>query len=146
MLSALEGMEQVAPTLTPYVLPAAVVILLALFAFQPLGTATIGRAFGPIMLFWFLVMAALGLYGIAQHPSVFIAVNPLYGYKYLLGGGLQGFLVLGGVFLCVTGAEALYADMGHFGSTPISRAWNFCLLYTSPSPRDRQKSRMPSSA
>jgi len=128
VLSALEGMEQVAPTLTTYVLPAAVVILLALFALQPMGTANIGRAFGPIMLFWFLVMAALGLYGIAQHPSVFIAVNPLYGYKYLLGGGLQGFLVLGGVFLCVTGAEALYADMGHFGATPISRAWNFVVF------------------
>jgi len=128
VLSALEGMEQVAPTLTPYVLPAAVVILLALFAFQPLGTATIGRAFGPIMLFWFAVMALMGIYGIAQHPSVFVAMNPYYGFKYLLGGGLQGFLVLGGVFLCVTGAEALYADMGHFGSTPISRAWNFVVF------------------
>ncbi len=128
VLSALEGMEQVAPTLTTYVLPAAVVILLALFALQPMGTATIGRAFGPIMLFWFGVMAALGVYGIAQHPDVFVAVNPYYGYKYLVGGGLQGFLVLGGVFLCVTGAEALYADMGHFGATPIWRAWNFVVF------------------
>ena len=128
VLSALEGMEQVAPSLTPYVLPAAVAILLGLFALQPMGTATIGRAFGPIMLFWFAVMATLGLYGIAQHPGVFVAINPYYGFRFLSGGGAQGFLVLGGVFLCVTGAEALYADMGHFGAKPISQAWNFVVF------------------
>jgi KUP system potassium uptake protein len=125
VLSALEGVEQAAPSLKTYVLPAAVAILVALFAVQPLGTAKIGRAFGPIMLAWFVVMALLGLYGVARHPSVFAAINPYYGFAYLMGGGLKGFLVLGGVFLCVTGAEALYADMGHFGATPISRAWNF---------------------
>ena len=103
---------------------AAVAILLALFAIQPQGTARIGQAFGPIMLVWFVVMAALGVYGVAQHPSVLVAINPLYGLEFLVSGGMTGFLVLGGVFLCVTGAEALYADMGHFGPTPIRLAWN----------------------
>src|SRR5271168_3471933 len=124
VLSALEGMEQIAPSLQTYVLPVAVAILIALFAIQPQGTARIGRAFGPIMLAWFAVMAVLGLWGIAQHPSIVAALNPLYGVRYLFSGGLTSFLVLGGVFLCVTGAEALYADMGHFGPTPIRLAWN----------------------
>jgi KUP system potassium uptake protein len=128
VLSALEGFEQAAPGLTPYVLPAAVVILVALFAIQPQGTARIGRAFGPIMLVWFVVMAVLGVYGVAQHPSILAALNPLYGLRYLFSGGLASFLVLGGVFLCVTGAEALYADMGHFGAGPIRLAWNFIVL------------------
>ena len=99
VLSALEGMEQIAPSLQTYVLPASVVVLLALFALQPLGTGKIGRAFGPIMLAWFAVMAALGVYGITQHPGVVAAINPLYGIKYLATGGAKGFLVLGGVFL-----------------------------------------------
>ncbi len=124
VLSAIEGVEQVAPTLQTYVLPAASLILLALFAVQPLGTAAIGRAFGPIMLIWFLVIAALGVYGVLQHPQVYVAINPLYGLDYLMRGGFQGFLVLGGVFLCVTGAEALYADMGHFGAGPIRLSWS----------------------
>ncbi len=123
VLSAIEGVEQIAPTLQTYVLPAATAILLALFAVQPLGTAAIGRAFGPIMLAWFLIIAALGVYGILQHPQVFTAIDPRYGLDYLSRGGFQGFLVLGGVFLCVTGAEALYADMGHFGPGPIRHAW-----------------------
>jgi KUP system potassium uptake protein len=117
-------MEQVTPALQSFVLPAAVVILVALFAVQPQGTARIGRAFGPLMLVWCLVMAALGIYGIILHPSVIVALNPLYGLKFLVSGGLNGFLVLGGVFLCVTGAEALYADMGHFGPKPIRFAWS----------------------
>ncbi|MBV8663547.1 MAG: KUP/HAK/KT family potassium transporter [Hyphomicrobiales bacterium] len=124
VLSALEGVEQIAPSLQTYVLPVATAILLALFAFQPQGTARIGRAFGPIMFVWFLVMAVLGLYGIAQHPAVLAAINPLYGVRFLVSGGMGGFLVLGGVFLCVTGAEALYADMGHFGPRAIRLAWN----------------------
>ena len=128
VLSALEGVEQIAPALTAYVLPAASLILLALFAVQPFGTAAIGRAFGPIMLAWFLIIAALGVYGIMQHPGVFAAINPLYGLDYLMRGGLQGFLVLGGVFLCVTGAEALYADMGHFGPGPIRLAWSLVVF------------------
>jgi KUP system potassium uptake protein len=128
VLSALEGVEQIAPSLQPYVLPAATLILLALFAAQPFGTAAIGRAFGPIMLLWFAVIAALGVYGVLQHPQVFAAINPLYGLDYLQRGGFQGFLVLGGVFLCVTGAEALYADMGHFGPTPIRLSWSFIVF------------------
>ena len=128
VLSALEGMEQIAPSLQTYVLPASVVVLFALFAVQPLGTGKIGRAFGPVMLAWFAVMAVLGVYGITQHVGVVAAINPLYGIKYLASGGAKGFLVLGGVFLCVTGAEALYADMGHFGKVPIRRAWNFVVF------------------
>ena len=123
VLSALEGVEQIAPSLQAYVLPAATIILLVLFAVQPFGTAAIGRAFGPIMLLWFVVIALLGVYGIAQHPDVVQAINPLWGLDYLMRGGATGFLVLGGVFLCVTGAEALYADMGHFGVGPIRLSW-----------------------
>jgi KUP system potassium uptake protein len=128
VLSALEGVEQIAPSLQTYVLPAATVILLALFAIQPFGTAAIGRAFGPIMLLWFVAIAALGVSGVLQRPSVFAAVDPRYGLNYLLSGGLQGFLVLGGVFLCVTGAEALYADMGHFGPKPIRLSWSLIVF------------------
>ena len=115
-----------APGLKSYVLPLAVVILAALFIAQPQGTARIGRAFGPIMALWFLTMAVLGIHRITQHPSVLAAINPLYALHYLKIGGYTGFLVLGGVFLCVTGAEALYADMGHFGARPIRIAW--CLI------------------
>jgi KUP system potassium uptake protein len=128
VLSALEGVEQIAPGLQTYVLPAATAILFLLFAAQPFGTAAIGRTFGPIMLIWFAVIAALGAYGVIQHPSVIAAVDPLYGLDYLARGGFQGFLVLGGVFLCVTGAEALYADMGHFGPRPIRLSWSFVVF------------------
>jgi KUP system potassium uptake protein len=124
VLSALEGLDIVTSTFRPYILPAAVVILVALFAIQPLGTTKIGKAFGPIMALWFLVMAMLGLWGIVQHPAVLFAIDPRAGLVYLRTGGMTGFLVLGGVFLCVTGAEALYADMGHFGARPIRLAWS----------------------
>ena len=99
-------------------------ILVALFFIQSQGTARIGRAFGPIMLAWFVAIALLGIWGIARHPSVLLAINPIYGISYLHSGGMTGFLVLGGVFLCVTGAEALYADMGQFGARPIRLAWS----------------------
>jgi KUP system potassium uptake protein len=124
VLSAMEGLDIAAPALAPFVLPASVVILIALFAIQPQGTARIGRAFGPIMALWFITIAVLGIWGIAQHPSVVVAIDPRYGANYLLSGGRAGFLVLGAVFLCVTGAEALYADMGHFGARPIRLAWS----------------------
>jgi KUP system potassium uptake protein len=124
VFSALEGLDIAVPALAPYVLPTAVLILIALFAIQPQGTARIGRAFGPIMALWFVTIAVLGLWGIARHPAVFAAIDPRYGFAYLLSGGALGFLVLGGVFLCVTGAEALYADMGHFGAGPIRLAWS----------------------
>ena len=128
VLSALEGLRMGTPSLTPYALPLTVVILLALFAIQPLGTARIGRAFGPIMMVWFLVIAALGVWGVIQHPSVLVALDPSFAIGYLMDGGFAGFLVLGGVFLCVTGAEALYADMGHFGAGPIRIGWYVIVL------------------
>ena len=124
VLSALEGLKMVAPSFNPYVLPAAVAVLIGLFALQPQGTSKIGKAFGPIMALWFVVIGALGLWGIAQHPAVLWALDPRHGIEYLFSGGATSFLVLGGVFLCVTGAEALYADMGHFGATPIRLTWS----------------------
>ncbi len=124
VLSALEGLEIAAPSFTDYVVPAAVVVLAVLFAVQPLGTSRIGAAFGPVMAFWFVSIGALGLWGIARDPAVLVALNPLYGLQLLATNGLRGFAVLGGIFLCVTGAEALYADMGHFGKTPIRFAWS----------------------
>jgi KUP system potassium uptake protein len=130
VLSALEGLNMATPALQPYVVPAAVVILLALFAIQSQGTATIGHFFGPIMLLWFLAIALMGLWGVVQHPSVLAALNPVYGLSYLFSNGATGFLVLGAVFLCVTGAEALYADMGHFGRGPIRLAW-FAVVFPS---------------
>jgi KUP system potassium uptake protein len=128
VLSALEGLTLATPALGPYVLPSAVVILLALFAVQSQGTARIGRAFGPIMALWFGSIALLGIWGIAQHPSVLLAIDPRYAGAFLIHGGFGAFAVLGGVFLCVTGAEALYADMGHFGARPIRRAWAFVVF------------------
>jgi KUP system potassium uptake protein len=130
VLSALEGLNMATPALQPYVVPAAVAILVALFAIQSKGTAAIGHFFGPVMLIWFAAMAVMGVSGILQHPAVFAALNPLYGLSYLFSHGLTGFLVLGAVFLCVTGAEALYADMGHFGSAPIKLAW-FAIVFPS---------------
>jgi KUP system potassium uptake protein len=124
VLSAVEGLNIVAPSFAPYVLTCALVILVALFFFQSQGTARIGKAFGPIMLAWFVTIALLGVWGIWRHPSVLLAINPMYGFSYLRSGGMTGFLVLGGVFLCVTGAEALYADMGQFGARPIRLAWS----------------------
>jgi KUP system potassium uptake protein len=128
VLSALEGLDIAAPGLTAYIVPAAVVILLALFAVQPLGTSRIGAAFGPIMAFWFVSIGALGVWGIMRDPAVLIAINPYYGVRLLADNGFAGFLVLGGVFLCVTGAEALYADMGHFGKGPIRLAWSWIVF------------------
>jgi KUP system potassium uptake protein len=110
------------------VLPGAVTVLVALFLVQPKGTSKIGRAFGPIMAVWFLTIAALGIWGILQHPAVLVAINPWYALHYLLTHGYESFLVLGGVFLAVTGAEALYADMGHFGPKPIRAAWSLIVF------------------
>ena len=128
VLSALEGFEIAAPSLTHYVLPASVLILLLLFTVQPLGTSRIGTAFGPVMLLWFIAIGALGVWGISREPGVLVALNPLYGLRLLAGNGMRGFAVLGGIFLCVTGAEALYADMGHFGKSPIRFAWSWVVF------------------
>jgi KUP system potassium uptake protein len=124
VLSALEGLTIATPVVQPYVVPTAVVVLIGLFAFQPQGTSRIGRTFGPIMAVWFLCIAVLGVWGITRHPAVLLSIDPRYALTYLFFGGAHGFLVLGGVFLCVTGAEALYADMGHFGARPIRLAWS----------------------
>jgi len=124
VLSALEGLTIATPAVQPYILPTAVAILVGLFAIQPQGTARIGQAFGPVMTLWFVTIAVLGIVGISRHPAVLAAIDPLYGFRYLFSGGSGAFLVLGGVFLCVTGAEALYADMGHFGARPIRLAWS----------------------
>lgn len=130
VLSALEGLEMATPFFQPYILPMAAVILVALFAIQPLGTQAIGRAFGPVMMTWFVLMAMLGISGIVHHPAVLVALSPWEALHYLFTHGIDGFLVLGGVFLCVTGAEALYADMGHFGRAPIRLAW-FAVVFPS---------------
>ena len=130
VLSALEGLNMATPSFQSYVVPLAVVILLALFAIQSQGTQKIGQAFGPVMFVWFVAIALMGIRGIVQHPAVLAALNPYYGLSYLFSHGISGFLVLGGVFLCVTGAEALYADMGHFGKGPIRLSW-FVLVFPS---------------
>jgi KUP system potassium uptake protein len=123
VLSAVEGLNVVTPAFRPFVLPLTIVILIALFLIQRTGTARIGGLFGPIMVVWFAVLALLGVMHIVQAPQVLAAVNPLYGVQFFVANGWQGFLVLGTVFLVVTGGEALYADMGHFGPKPIRLAW-----------------------
>ncbi len=130
VLSALEGLDQATPFFKPYILPMAVVILIGLFAIQPLGTQTIGKAFGPVMIIWFGVIALLGIGGIVHHPAILAALNPYHAVDFLAHHGLVGFLTLGGVFLCATGAEALYADMGHFGPRPIRLSW-FAVVFPS---------------
>src|ERR1700733_1847828 len=128
VLSALEGVNVVTDTFKPFVMPMAVAILVALFAAQRFGTEKIGRAFGPIMLLWFIVIASLGLTGIMHNPRVLDAIYPGYAIGFLAHSGRVGFLVLGGVFLCITGAEALYADMGHLGKGPIKLSWYAIVL------------------
>jgi KUP system potassium uptake protein len=130
VLSALEGIKAPVPAFAPYVLPLSVVVLIGVFGLQPLGTARIGRLFGPIMTVWFVTIGVLGLSGIWSHPGVLAALDPRYGLAYLFGHGMTGFMVLGGVFLCATGAEALYADMGHFGPRPIRITWYGLVLPT----------------
>ncbi|MGD0142562.1 MAG: KUP/HAK/KT family potassium transporter [Rhizomicrobium sp.] len=128
VLSALEGVNVVTTALKPFVMPAAVGILIVFFATQQFGTARIGRAFGPIMLVWFVVIAAMGLAGIVRNPGVLAAIDPAHAVSFLIHSGGLGFLVLGGVFLCITGGEALYADMGHFGKGPIRFSWYVVVL------------------
>jgi KUP system potassium uptake protein len=130
VLSALEGLKDPLPAFAPYVLPLSVAVLVAVFALQPQGTTRIGALFGPIMTVWFLAIGVLGTAGIVRHPDVLAALDPRYGLSYLFGHGFTGFLVLGGVFLCATGAEALYADMGHFGPRPIRLTWYGLVLPT----------------
>ena len=128
VLSALEGVNVATDALKPYVLPAAMVILLALFAVQAKGTARIGRVFGPLMLLWFVVIGLIGLFAVLRHPGVVAAIDPRHGIRFILTRGWQTFIVLGGVFLALTGAEALYADMGHFGRSSIRFSWYTIVL------------------
>ena len=128
VLGAVEGLDVATPRFKPYVVFLTVIILIALFYCQRAGTGAVGRIFGPLMLVWFGVIAALGIRGILWHPSVLHAINPLLGVQFLTHGGWLGFVVLGSVFLVVTGGEALYADMGHFGAKPIRLAWFFVAL------------------
>jgi KUP system potassium uptake protein len=123
VLSAIEGLKVVAPGFDPYIVPLTVAILVVLFAVQSHGTANVARFFGPVMTVWFAIIAVPGVHWIATDPSVLTAFNPWYGISFLFGHGVIGLVTLGAVFLAVTGAEALYADLGHFGRAPIQLAW-----------------------
>src|ERR1700704_5373819 len=124
VLSALEGLKVDAPSLAPAVMPLTVIILIGLFVMQRKGTGFIGNIFGPVMLGWFFVIALLGIYGIVRAPDVLAAVSPLYAFNFLIHGDFHiSFAILGAAFLAVTGGEAMYADMGHFGRVPIRLAW-----------------------
>ncbi|NOZ02192.1 MAG: KUP/HAK/KT family potassium transporter, partial [Deltaproteobacteria bacterium] len=123
VLSAVEGLNVATPFFQPYLVPITIILLIGLFMFQRRGTAGVGVLFGPITLIWFVVIGVLGVRGIIEEPRVLAAVSPLYGVRFFLDNGFRGFFVLGAVFLVVTGAEALYADMGHFGRKPITMAW-----------------------
>ena len=123
VLGAVEGLQVETPLFAPYVVPISVAILIVLFAFQQYGTHRVGRMFGPVMVVWFVTIAALGLIWIVREPTVVGAINPVHAVRYFRSHGLPGIAVLGAVFLAVTGGEALYADMGHFGKRPIRIAW-----------------------
>ncbi|MGI8618223.1 MAG: potassium transporter Kup [Gemmatimonadaceae bacterium] len=128
VLSAMEGLEVVSPALRYLILPLTLGILIGLFVMQKWGTAGIGRIFGPVTLLWFIVIATLGAMEIAKQPRVLLALNPWYGVQFFVNHGTGGFIILGAVVLAVTGAEALYADMGHFGKRPIRTAW-FAIVF-----------------
>ena len=126
VLSAIEGLkdvESIGSQIEPYIVPITVAILVALFAVQARGTARVASFFGPVMVVWFIAIAVAGVIWIASNPGVLLALNPYYGVSFLLGHGVVGLVTLGAVFLAVTGAEALYADLGHFGRAPIQAAW-----------------------
>jgi KUP system potassium uptake protein len=123
VLSAIEGLETVEPKLAPLVVPLTCAVLVGLFALQRRGTGSVGRLFGPVMVVWFVAIGVAGALGVARHPRVLEAVSPVHAVRYFQAHGLRGALVLGSVVLAVTGGEALYADMGHFGAPPIRRAW-----------------------
>jgi len=123
VVSAVEGLETISPALSRFVVPVSLVVLIGLFLVQRQGAQRISRLFGPVMLLWFLILAALGIHVIYQMPAVLAALNPWYAVSFVVTNPGLGFVVLGAVVLCMTGAEALYADMGHFGAKPIQRAW-----------------------
>ncbi|MEJ1095527.1 MULTISPECIES: potassium transporter Kup [unclassified Pseudoxanthomonas] len=128
VLSAVEGLEVATPALHSWVLPVTIVVLFFLFATQRFGTDLIGRAFGPVIVLWFLALAAVGILNISGNPEVLHALNPWWGARFFIDHGWHGIFILGAVVLAVTGGETLYADMGHFGRRPIQYAWNFLVL------------------
>jgi KUP system potassium uptake protein len=128
VLSAVEGLKVATPLFEPYVLPITIVLLGGLFLMQRGGTGRVGGLFGPVTALWFAVIAVLGLLQILQSPRILLAINPLYGLSFLVADPVRGFILLGAVVLAVTGAEALYADMGHFGAPPIRRAWLYIVF------------------
>ncbi len=130
VLSAVEGLDVATPLFTPYIVPITIVILVALFLFQKRGTGGVGAVFGPVMVLWFVTLGVLGAYEISLRPGILAAVNPYHAVRFFLLNRVHGFLVLGAVVLALTGAEALYADMGHFGRRPIRLAW-FALVLPS---------------
>lgn len=128
ILSAVEGLSIATPFFDPYIVPIAIAVLVVLFGFQQHGSDRIGKLFGPVMIVWFLSLGALGVYHILQEPKIFMAFNPAYGLRFFFENSMMGFLLLGTVVLCITGAEALYADMGHFGFMPIRYAWLYFVM------------------
>ncbi len=128
VLSAVEGMSIVTHSFDPYILPITLAILVMLFAAQSYGTAKVAQLFGPITMIWFAVLALAGLVHIVAYPTILLSANPLYGYEFLMANGQIGMLTVGAVFLAVTGGEALYADLGHFGKSPIRYAWLVVVL------------------
>ncbi|MBN9555738.1 MAG: KUP/HAK/KT family potassium transporter, partial [Alphaproteobacteria bacterium] len=128
VLSAVEGLEVESKAFAPLVVPLTLAILITLFAFQSRGTAKIGRLFGPVMLLWFLVLAVLGTLSVIKNPAILTAINPYYAVLLFADAPWIAFVSLGAVVLAVTGCEALYADMGHFGKKPIQYAWYFIAL------------------
>ncbi len=128
VLSAVEGLETISPDLAEFVLPISAAVILALFAVQWLGTRSVGRVFGLVMLVWFTAIGVLGAIEVAGHPLVLRAISPIYGFDFCVAHGWLAFVALGSVVLAVTGAEALYADMGHFGAAPIRMSWSFFVL------------------
>lgn len=123
VLSAVEGLKVATPLFEPYIIPITIIILVALFSVQRRGTASLGKLFGPVTLLWFAMLAVLGVSWVVRAPAVLWAINPMHGARFFMENGGNAFLVLGSVFLVVTGGEALYADMGHFGKSPIRYTW-----------------------
>ncbi len=127
VLSAAEGLELITPSLTPFIIPIAITILIALFAFQKYGTNAVGKFFGPIIVVWFIVLGTVGIHHITENPVILSALNPMHAFHFLADRGAGVFLAVGAIALAITGAEALYADMGHFGKPAIRIAWS-CLV------------------
>jgi len=128
VISAVEGLHIATPFFDPYVVPIAIAILIGLFFFQSHGTTRVGKVFGPVTILWFVAISALGIHQIVRAPEVLAAINPLHGFEFFINNGARGFVVLGAVFLAITGGEALYADIGHFGTKPIRLTWFVVVL------------------